>query len=385
MTAIGSVRLARAHARLLAGPAAIGLVGGIAGLIGFLLGGPLGVSVLTAGGIVLVVAVYLAALVISIRLQVEAGSLLLRWLGGSRRYGLVRGSVTRVTVRGTGSAPLRTSLGLLGWGIGRATLRGEEQIQLIRLAPTASMILIPTDRGRLAIAAAADDQLLAMLATAARVQPQAAAAAPPHLEQAAPVAPPVASTPPEQPHVLTGIERALLEGRLLAERAATLAAADAERQAADAERQAADAERQAAEEAAQAPAPVLAVSVASEALPSPPVPAAIPRRARRERAGWRRPAWLARPAWTQVPALAAALPIGAPALTVAAVWIVALVNGRLDAPLPESRYVTLAFVLSGPVAAVGLLIARLWQPRLRGLVACSALAAQVLLVRVLIG
>src|SRR5438445_5765489 len=378
MTAIGSVRLARAHARLLAGPAAIGLVGGIAGLIGFLLGGPLGVSVLTAGGIVLVVAVYLAALVISIRLQVEAGSLLLRWLGGSRRYGLVRGSVTRVTVRGTGSAPLRTSLGLLGWGIGRATLRGEEQIQLIRLAPTASMILIPTDRGRLAIAAAADDQLLAMLATAARVQPQAAAAAPPHVEQAAPVAPPVASTPPEQPHVLTGIERALLEGRLLVERAATLAAADAERQAADAE-------RQAAEEAAQAPAPVLAVSVASEALPSPPVPAAIPRRARRERAGWRRPAWLARPAWTQVPALAAALPIGAPALTVAAVWIVALVNGRLDAPLPESRYVTLAFVLSGPVAAVGLLIARLWQPRLRGLVACSALAAQVLLVRVLIG
>ena len=371
MTAIGSVRLARAPARLLAGPAAIGLVGGIAGLIGFLLGGPLGVSVLTAGGIVLVVAVYLAALVISIRLQVEAGSLLLRWLGGSRRYGLVRGSVTRVTVRGTGSAPLRTSLGLLGWGIGRATLRGEEQIQLIRLAPTASMILIPTDRGRLAIAAAADDQLLAMLATAARVQPQAAAAAPPHVEQAAPVAPPVASTPPEQPHVLTGIERALLEGRLLAERAATLAAADAERQA--------------AEEAAQAPAPVLAVSVASEALPSPPVPAAIPRRARRERAGWRRPAWLARPAWTQVPALAAALPIVAPALTVAAVWIVALVNGRLDAPLPESRYVTLAFVLSGPVAAVGLLIARLWQPRLRGLVACSALAAQVLLVRVLIG
>src|SRR5438445_9050184 len=203
MTAIGSVRLARAHARLLAGPAAIGLVGGIAGLIGFLLGGPLGVSVLTAGGIVLVVAVYLAALVISIRLQVEAGSLLLRWLGGSRRYGLVRGSVTRVTVRGTGSAPLRTSLGLLGWGIGRATLRGEEQIQLIRLAPTASMILIPTDRGRLAIAAAADDELLAVLAHAARLQTLAASEAAPPVEPTVAVAPTIA--PPEQPHVMTGI------------------------------------------------------------------------------------------------------------------------------------------------------------------------------------
>jgi hypothetical protein len=53
--------------------------------------------------------------------------------------------------------------------------------------------------------------------------------------------------------------------------------------------------------------------------------------------------------------------------------------------LPEARYVMLAFVLSGPVAAVGMLVARAWQPRMRGLVACSALAAQVLLVRALIG
>jgi hypothetical protein len=181
MTAIGSVRLARAPARLLAGPVAVGLVGGIVSVIGFLVGGPLGVSLLTAGVIVLVVAIYLAALVLSIRLEVEAGSLLLRWLGGKRRYGLVRGSVTRVAVRGSGAARLRTSLGLLGWGIGRATLRGEEQIQLIRLAPTASMILIPTDQGRLAIAAAADDELLGVLAHAARLQTLAASVAAPTL------------------------------------------------------------------------------------------------------------------------------------------------------------------------------------------------------------
>jgi hypothetical protein len=395
MTAIGSVRLARAPARLLAGPVAIGLVGAIVAAIGFLLGGPLGVSVLTAGAIVLVVAIYLAALVLSIRLRVEAGSLVLRWLGGNRRYGLVRGSVTRVTVRGTGSAPLRTSLGLLGWGIGRATLRGNEQIQLIRLAPTASMILIPTDRGRLAIAAAADDELLAMLATAARLQTRAAAPATPLVEQAVPVAPTPAPGPPEQPRVLTGIERALLEERLSAERAAALAAAEAEREAAEAERQAAEAERQ-AEDARQAPAqaPMHAAAVVDEAVLSAPAAAVIARRAPRERAFWRRPSrrrvrrpsWLGLPAWTTLPPLAGAvLPMVAPALTAAAVWIVALANGRLDVPLSEARYLSLAFVLAGPVAAVGLLVARVWQPRMRGLVACTALAAQVLLVRVLIG
>jgi hypothetical protein len=385
MTAIGSVRLARAPARLLAGPVAVGLVGGIVSVIGFLVGGPLGVSLLTAGVIVLVVAIYLAALVLSIRLEVEAGSLLLRWLGGKRRYGLVRGSVTRVAVRGSGAARLRTSLGLLGWGIGRATLRGEEQIQLIRLAPTASMILIPTDQGRLAIAAAADDELLGVLAHAARLQTLAASVAAPTVEPTVAVAPAPTTAPPEPPHVMTGIERALLEERLLAERAAALAAVEAEREAADAERAAAEAERQAAGAAVRAPAPVLAATV-EEALPSTP-PAAIPRRARtRTWLRLRRPAWLAVPAWAALPPLAAVvLPVVAPALTAAAVWIAALVGGRLDAPLPEARYVTLAFVLSGPVAAVGMLVARAWQPRMRGLVACSALAAQVLLVRALIG
>jgi hypothetical protein len=381
MTAIGSVRLARAPARLLAGPVAVGLVGAIVGVIGFLFGGPIGISLLTAGVIVLVVGIYLAGLVMSVRLEVEAGSLLLRWLGGQRRYGLVRGSVTRVTVRGRHAASLRTSLGLLGWGIGRATLRREEQIQLIRLAPTVSMILVPTDRGRLAISAAADDELLAMLAHAARLQTLAATATAtaPTVEPSVAIAPPRPVAPPEQPHVMTGIERALLEERLAAERAAALAAAEAERQAAEAE-------RKAAEDARRVPAPVLAAAVEEAVISTTPAAAVIPRRARRERARWRRPAWLALPAWTTLPPLAAAaVPVTAPVLTAAVVWIVALVSGRLDVPFPEARYLAVTFVLSGPVTAVGMLVARAWQPRLRGLVACSALAAQVLLVRALIG
>src|SRR6266487_3771270 len=160
---IGRVHLARAPLRLLVVPLALALVGGIAAAVGLVVGGPIGISVGTGGVILLALAVYLAAVVLSIRLEVEAGSLLLRWLGGRRRYALVRGSVTRVTVRGSTAAPLRRGFTAMAWGLGAATLRGEERIELVRLARTPSMILVPTDRGRLAISAAADDDLLSML------------------------------------------------------------------------------------------------------------------------------------------------------------------------------------------------------------------------------
>jgi hypothetical protein len=377
---IGTVHLARTPLRLLVVPLAIGLVGGTVTVAGVLLGGPIGLSALTGGVILLALAGYLAAVVLSIRLEVEAGSLVLRWLGGSRRYALVRGSVTRVTVRGSTAAPLQRGFTALAWGIGAATLRGDERIELVRLAPTPTMIVVPTDHGRLAIATTADDELLAMLSTAARLQ---SAAPVPTLRPAEPSAaerpPPSASTAEraaaaEQPHIMTGIERALLEERLAAERAAGLAAAEAERQAA---------------EAAGEPAPVMAeAAVVAEVPPAAPAaPVVAPSRARRrQRARWQQPAWLRLPAWMTLPPLTAqVVPIVAPLATVAVIWIAALIGGRLDAATPEARYLVLGVVLCGPVAAIGMLIARAWQPRLSGLVAFSAFAAQALLVRVLIG
>jgi hypothetical protein len=376
---IGTVRLARAPLRLLVMPLAIGLVGGTVTAAGVLTGGAIGISALSGGVILLVLAAYLAAMVLSIRLEVEAGSLVLRWLGGSRRYALVRGSVTRVTVLGSTAAPLQRGFTATAWGIGVARLRGEERIELVRLAPTATMILVPTDHGRLAIAAAADDQLLGMLSTAARLQSSTPL---PTFRPAEPAAPEPSivpasaaeAAPVEQPHIMTGIERALLEERLAAERAAALAAAEAERQAA---------------EAAGEAAPVMAEAavVAEVAASAPAAPAMAPSRARRrQRARWQQPAWLRLPAWITLPPLAVqVVPVLAPLATVAVIWIAALVGGNLDAATPEARYLFLGLVLCGPVAALGMLIARAWQPRLSGLVAFSAFAAQALLVRVLIG
>ena len=69
-----------------------------------------------------------------------------------------------------GRSAIRTRFGFLGWAYGRAILRGEEPISIVRLAPTPTVILVPTDHGRLAIAAASEPELLEALGAAARVQ-----------------------------------------------------------------------------------------------------------------------------------------------------------------------------------------------------------------------
>src|SRR5918995_1151639 len=76
------------------------------------------------------------------------------------------GLVTRVRLRGDNASSLRSRTGWLGWTVGRARLRGEETIQIIRLARTPTAILVPTERGRLAIAAASEAELIEALSRA---------------------------------------------------------------------------------------------------------------------------------------------------------------------------------------------------------------------------
>ncbi len=75
-----------------------------------------------------------------------------------------------MALTGDEAARLRPRFGALGWAVGRARLRRDEVIEIVRLAPTASMILVPTDRGRLGIAPASEEHLLSALAAAARIQ-----------------------------------------------------------------------------------------------------------------------------------------------------------------------------------------------------------------------
>jgi hypothetical protein len=364
-THITSVRLARERGRLFAAPVLLGLIAAGSVGAGLLVRGPGGISLVGIGVLSAVVAAYLVALVSSYRLMVEPGVLRLRWLGGERQYRLVRGSVTRVPVSGENAAALRPRFGALGWAVGPAVLRGDEPIELIRLSRRPPLIVAPTDRGRLAIAAAVERELLDAMTHAVRLQERLDEVA---ARRAAPPTPEVAPRPvaPPAPRILTGIERTLIEQRLAAERAAAQASADVERAGAAAE----------------------VVPEATRPPDLPPMPAEpsvepAPRRVarRRERTRWQRPAWLSVPGPATV---AAAMPIALPLIGAGIAWAAVTITGRPVLPIDEARILLAALALVGPVGAVGALIARIWYPRLGGLVMVSSVAALAMLTRTIL-
>ena len=355
---IARIRLARSPVRLLALPLLLVVLAG--GLLGLAVPGPLRMgevgwyAALAAAGLLALVALAIAIRLLSIRLDVEEAAVHLRWLGGERRYPLAPGPVTRVRLRGENASRLRARSRWLGWGLGRARLRGEEDIEVVRLAGTATVILVPTERGRLAIAARSEDELIDALSRAARARQR--------LEQLAAEAPPPepapAPEPEPEPHALTGIERALLEERLARERAE----ADAAR--------------------AALPAPVetdAAPESGVQALPAGGAEVIEPKRRGRWRAGDRRVPRIGRPrpsaAFVFVPLLGAGI-----------VWGAATALDRLPDPTSDlGRLTSLALVLAGPATSVGAIMARAWWPRLVGVVVTSGLAASVFVGRALLG
>ena len=134
-------------------------------------GGLVGIGLVAAGLVVAGLSLYLAVMLLTVRLDVQVADAArcagwavsggTRWSAGrspgSRCAATRRRACDRASARSAGR-------------VGRAKLRGDEMIDLVRLAPTASMILVPTDRGRLGIAPASEEHLLVALAAAARIQ-----------------------------------------------------------------------------------------------------------------------------------------------------------------------------------------------------------------------
>jgi hypothetical protein len=389
---IAPIPLARSTGRLLTPSLILFLAGGVAVAGGVVLGDARGIGLVAAGLVVAALSIALGTMLLSVRLDVEIATLRLRWLGGERRYTLVRGPVTRIALRGPEAARLHPRFGALGWALGRARLRGNEYVDLVRLSPSPSMILVPTDRGRVGVAPASEQQLLAALAAAARIQQRldevadrARAFVMPARDERAPAqGPPLAlplplastEAPAAVQRLLTGIERTLLEERLAADRAAALLAAEAERQAA------ADAARIAS----------LVPAVPAKNAMTGTAPARM-----RRRGQWQRPGWMAarttarervierRPFPVPTERLLAYGVVVTPAVAAGAVWLTAALTGRLDMPLEQLRPVALALLAAGPVGALAGLAAQTWFPRLVGLVAITALAGLGLVGRALLG
>jgi len=349
---IARIRLARSLPRLLLVPVVVALAGSgaiAAGLV--VVGGFAGIALAVLGGIVVIGALGASAVLLSVRLEVEESAVGLTWLGGERIYPLSPGPVTRVQLRGEHASRIRARTGALGWAVGRARLRDEEEIELVRLAPTRTAILVPTERGRLAIAAANDDILLDALSRAARARQRLEALSEPGPVPAM-IAPQPAQAADTEPPALTGIERA----RLAEEDAAAAAA-------------------RAAAPAQVAPAsPSSPVAEPAEADLEPPPE--VPRRRLWPRLirvllRRRRP----RAAFVLLPLLGAG-----------AAWGVGIAAGHMpEAGTDLARITSLALVLAGPATSVGALLALAWWPRIVGVVVAGGLAASVFIGRALIG
>ncbi len=261
------------------------------------------------------------------------------------------GPVTRVRLRGENASSLRGGRRLLGGQLGSARLRGEEQVDVVRLAPTATAILIPTDRGRLAIAAASEELLLDALSHAARARQRLE-----ELEREVPPAeePPAPVEIEVDPALMTGIERALHERQLAEEQAAAEAAALA---AAGRSRGGGDRRGGSRTGGCDGGSGTGGGETAPTARPAARPPAAAAPRSCCSRSS-------------------APEPRGASASCSIACRIPGSEVGRLTA---------LALVLAGPAATVGAIMARVWWPRLVGVVVAGGLAAAVFVGRSLIG
>jgi hypothetical protein len=369
---IARVRLARARVPvgvipivLVLGGVALAVAAAVAPLAPVLRTASLAGAIVSALG-----AVALAVWMRSVRLDVEEDAVHLRSWGGDRMYALTPGPVTRVRLRGADGSTLRARSRWLGWELGRARLRDEEDVEVVRLRRTDTAILVPTERGRLAIAAADEAELIAALSEAAHARQRteaARAAEPTPADEAEPERPAgrdsdavdVRAVPADPDaygsvaHVLTGIERAELEDRLTRER--TEAASDA-------------AERAAAEAVAgggplEPPVVRPAPTEEAEDVVSPP------------RRGWT----LGRPK----PSAAFVL---VPIAGTIVVWGVGIVLDRLpDATTDAGRLTALALVLAGPATSVGAIMARAWWPRLVGVVVTGGLVASVFVGRAILG
>jgi hypothetical protein len=400
------------------------LTGTLPGVVSLLLAG-IGIAVQALG-------IGLGLRIRSLRLAVEPDYLHLTGIRVDRRYHLAPGNLARVATTGV-TRPRRP--GSLGRAVGRARLRTTgESVELIQLGATPSVIVVPTERGRVALAAKAEGELVEALMAAARtratrppVPSPAPVPSPPTVVATAPAATALAAapvptpaipaepTPPEPvlppapvapPRPLTGIERMALEEKLAQERQAAFAGARTEQAAASLTASSAAMTPPgrpavvfppspppivpvpAPTAATGAPALVPAEPIAATATPAAtapvaatatPLPRALPRALPRRRPMRPMARRVARPGLG--PDLAV---LGIPLVGAAIVWAAAVFAGSRPAE-DGLDPIGFALLLCGPAAVLAAFLARSRWPRLAGLTSVAAVITLGLVVRALIG
>jgi hypothetical protein len=159
------IPLQRSLARLLAAVGLRALIGFAALLTALTTFGVVATILNLAGGFVLAYALGLGAYLFTLRLEAIPGHLRLRWLLGSRTYQLRKGEVTRLWVQFS-RRPLEARVGGLGIRLGEGQLGGENLVGVIALDAVSTLLMVPVEGGRLAIAPRAEVDLLNALSSA---------------------------------------------------------------------------------------------------------------------------------------------------------------------------------------------------------------------------
>lgn len=442
---LARVALARDPRRMLAAPALLVLLGAGTAAVGPIVGGALLFGLAAVGGALIAIGLWLAIRILSLRLVVEPDYLHLKGVGTDRRYHLIRGDMNRLATTGPRKVNLRVRLGSLGWAVGRTALAAGESVEVIRLAATPSVILVPTERGRVAVAVASEADFVDALRAAANTRaerrisaagapmatlppagqpipaaqpapalqpapafpPAPALRGPPTFEPMPAPQPPPAFERPTQPRPLTGIERMWLEDRLARERRAAITGARDEQAAASFTASVAALTPAGATvvPSVHAPVPAPAAAVASAAVVSSsvastvmPAVSAIPAAAAATATATpsapprtfprviprRRPSRpMARRA-TRPELTPGLVLIGTPLVGALFSWLLALVTGATPGQAGLDPLAA-ALLLCGPVAALAIFLAHGRWPRLAGLSSIAAILALLLVTRSVIG
>ena len=160
------IRLKRRSTRLLGVVGLRALIGAAAVLTGLTAPGTEGTVLRIAGAIILGYAALLGLYLASLRLEARPGELHLHSLFGTRRYRLAAETVMRLWLPRSWRSPLEADITGLGVRIGQGKLKGEKLVGVVALDRSATLLMVPAVGGRLAVAAASEDELLTALAAA---------------------------------------------------------------------------------------------------------------------------------------------------------------------------------------------------------------------------
>jgi hypothetical protein len=137
-------------------------------IVGLQTPGAIGVAVIGASVAVLAYVILIAVHALSLHLEILPGEVHVASLLVHRGYHVAGAPERMATPRRRGV--FDTRIGSYGIELGLGRIEGRAEIEVVRLSPEASVVLIPCREGQLAVAPSSESRLFGALARAARGQ-----------------------------------------------------------------------------------------------------------------------------------------------------------------------------------------------------------------------